>query len=356
MKRIYNMPTILKIDKERRGIPFFYRHNNSKNAIEDSMGKLRQKFNDHLFTLLAYLCALSLPFILVFAALELLKNCLPSAAQFGIYFMFNRDWNPVAGRFGALPFLYGTAMSSGISLVLASFLGLGTALFLTEFSPQWIQKPLIMLLQIMSAVPSVVWGLWAMFELIPWLQKYIVPFLKQNLGFLPFFQGDFYGVSMFSGCLIITIMILPIMISIAIEMIRSVPSLYKEAVFALGSTPWESVKIGILPFIKKGLFGAAILGLGRAIGEAMAVTMVIGNKPEISLSLLSPAYTLSSVLANEFAESTSKLHVSALYEIALLLGGITIVVNILAQILIHGLEPLDFIKFFGKERTKENST
>ncbi|QSR88313.1 phosphate ABC transporter permease subunit PstC [Methylacidiphilum caldifontis] len=320
------------------------------------MRKLKQQLQDYFFVILVYLCAFSLPFLLVFAAQKLFINCLPTVTKFGLYFLFNHDWNPVSGYFGALPFLYGTAMSAGFSLILASFLGLGTALFLTEFSPQWIQKPLIMLIQIMSAVPSVIWGLWAIFELIPLLQKYIVPFLKRNLGFLPLFQGDFYGVSMLSGCLIITIMILPIMISMAIEMIKSISPVYKEAVFALGSTQWESIRIGILPFIKRGLLGAAILGLGRAIGEAMAVTMVIGNKPEISLSLFSPAYTLSSVLANEFAESISKLHLSALYEIALILGAITIVVNILAQILIHGIEPLDLTKLLGKERMNTTSS
>ncbi|TFE68700.1 phosphate ABC transporter permease subunit PstC [Methylacidiphilum sp. Yel] len=334
---------------------FSSQHNTANNdPFERALANRGQKFKENIFTLLVYCCAFTLPTLLVFAAYELTTKCMPTVSKFGISFLFNHDWNPVSGHFGALPFLYGTAMSSGLSLLIASFLGLGTALFLTEFSPRWIQKPLIILIQIISAIPSVVWGLWALFELIPWLQKYVVPFLKDHLGFLPFFQGNFYGVSMLSGSLVVAIMILPIMISVTIEMIKSVPSIYKEAVFALGSTHWESIRIGVLPFIKKGLLGVAILGLGRAIGEAMAVTMVIGNKPEISLSLLSPAYTLSSVLANEFAESTSELHISALYEIALLLGAITIVVNLLAQLFIHGLEPLDFTKLFGKENQKKN--
>jgi phosphate transport system permease protein len=241
----------------------------------------------------------------------------------------------VAEEFGALPFIYGTLVSSLIALLIAVPLGIATAAYLTELAPLWIRQPLVSLIEMLAAIPSVILGLWGIFVMIPWLREYIFPWLKRFLGWTPFFSGPIYGPCMLAGGIIVAVMILPIITSVSREILRSVPDLQREAAYALGATRWEATRIAVLSYAKKGLFGAVILGLGRALGETMAVTMVIGNTPQIAASLFKPGYTLASVIANEFTEATTDLYLQSLTAIGLVLFGITIVVNLLAQLLLR---------------------
>jgi len=292
---------------------------------------------DLLFKWFTFLMAISILVLLILVGYELLKSSKLSLHKFGWHFLSSSDWDPVAEQFGALPFIFGTVVSSLVALIIAVPLSVGTALYLTELAPLWIRPPLIFLVELLAAIPSVILGLWGIFVMVPWLREYLFPALKSSLGFLPLFQGPIYGVSILAGGIIIAIMILPIITSVSREIIRSVPNLQREAAYALGATRWEVTRIAVLSYAKKGLFGAAILGLGRALGETMAVTMVIGNRPEIAKSLFAPGYTLASVVANEFAEATTDLYVSALFEIGLVLLGVTVIVNALAQVLLKTL-------------------
>jgi phosphate transport system permease protein len=233
-----------------------------------------------------------------------------------------------------LPFIYGTALSSVIALLIAVPLSIATAVYLTELAPLWIRQPIVSLIEMLAAIPSVILGLWGIFVMIPWLRDYPFPFLEKILGWTPFFRGPIYGPCMLAGGIIVAIMILPIITSLSREILRSVPNLQREAAYALGATRWEVTRIAVLSYARKGLFGAVILGLGRALGETMAVTMVIGNTPQIAASLFKPGYTLASVIANEFTEATSDMYLQALFAIGLVLFGVTILVNLLAQLLL----------------------
>jgi phosphate transport system permease protein len=213
-------------------------------------------------------------------------------------------------------------------------LSIATAVYLTELAPRWVRQPLISVIEMLAAVPSVILGLWGIFVMIPWLRAHAFPVLKSTLGWTPLFTGPIYGVSMLAGGIIIAIMIVPIITSVSREILRSVPNLQREAAYALGATKWEVTRIAVLSYAKNGLFGAVILGLGRALGETMAITMVIGNTPQIRASLFAPGYTLASVIANEFTEATTDLYLQALFEIGLVLFGITIAANLLAQLLL----------------------
>jgi phosphate transport system permease protein len=257
-----------------------------------------------------------------------------SIVRFGFNFLSTSTWDPVAEQFGALPFIYGTAVSSLIALIIAVPLSIATAVYLTELAPLWIRQPLVSLIEMLAAIPSVILGLWGIFVMIPWLRQYPFPFLKTIFGWTPFFRGPIYGVSMLAGGIIIAVMILPIITSVSREILRSVPNLQREAAYALGATRWEVTRIAVLSYARKGLFGAVILGLGRALGETMAVTMVIGNTPQITASLFAPGYTLASVIANEFTEATTDVYLQALFEIGLVLFAITILANLLAQLLL----------------------
>jgi len=213
-------------------------------------------------------------------------------------------------------------------------ISIATAVYLTELAPLWLRQPLIMFIELLAAVPSVILGLWGIFVMVPWLRSHLFPWLQSAFGFLPLFQGPIYGLSMLAAGIILAIMSVPIITSVSREILRSVPGLQREAAYALGATRWEVTRIAVLSYAKKGLFGAVILGLGRALGETMAVTMVIGNRPEIAKSLFAPGYTLASVLANEFTEATTDTYLSALFEIGLVLLGVTVLVNALAQLLL----------------------
>ena len=283
------------------------------------------------FTLAMALAVVALVFLVGW---QLARGSSLAIRRFGFHFLATSTWDPVAEQFGALPFIYGTAVSSLIALIIAVPLSIATAVYLTELAPLWIRQPIVSLIEMLAAIPSVILGLWGIFVMIPWLRDHPFPFLKKILGWTPFFSGPIYGVSMLAGGIIIAVMILPIITSVSREILRSVPNLQREAAYALGATRWEVTRIAVLSYAKKGLFGAVILGLGRALGETMAVTMVIGNTPQIRASLFAPGYTLASVIANEFTEATTDVYLQALFEIGLVLFGITILANLLAQLLL----------------------
>jgi len=255
-------------------------------------------------------------------------------ATFGWRFLTTSVWDPVQGRFGALPFIYGTLVSALLALVIAVPLSLGAAIFLAELAPAWIRSPIAFLIEMLAAVPSVVYGLWGIFVLVPWLRDWVEPPLGATLGFLPLFQGPPYGIGMLAAGVILAIMVVPYITSVSREVLLAVPRSQREAALGIGATRWETTRIAVLRYGRSGLVGAILLGLGRALGETMAVTMVIGNRPEVALSLFAPGYTMASVIANEFTEATSEIYVSALVEIGLLLLVVTIAVNGLARLLV----------------------
>ena len=293
------------------------------------------RLGDSVFHLVCLAGALAVGVLLALVLWQLFKGSSLAIKQFGWKFFTGQEWNPVTGEFGALPFIFGTVVSSALALLIAVPLGVGTAIYLTDLAPVKLRQPMTSLIEMLAAVPSVVWGLWGLFVLIPLLRAAVYPLLKQGLGFLPFFQGPIFGIGLLSSGIILAIMILPIVTSVSREVLRSVPNLQREAAYALGATRWEVTRIAVLSYARRGLFGAAVLGLGRAIGETMAVTMVIGNTHYIGLSLFHPASTLASGIANEFTEATTDIYVSSLFELGLVLLGVTVVVNILAQVMVR---------------------
>jgi len=292
------------------------------------------QFGDRAFKGLTFLMALSVFVLIILIGYELAHGSSIAIHQFGWRFLISSDWDPVSEKFGAVPFIFGTLVSSAIGLIIAVPLSIATAVYLTELAPLWIRQPLTIFIELLAAVPSVILGLWGIFVMVPWLSGHLFPWLQKVLGFIPLFQGPIYGPSVLAGGIIVAIMILPIITSVSREILRSVPGLQREAAYALGATRWEVTRIAVLSYAKKGLFGAVILGLGRALGETMAVTMVIGNSPQIAKSLFAPGYTLASVVANEFSEATTDTYLSALFEIGLVLLGVTVAVNALAQLLL----------------------
>ncbi len=292
---------------------------------------------DTAFEWITLAMAMSVLVLIVVVGYELASKSSGAIRKFGFGFLTSSEWDPVNEVYGALPFIYGTLVSSVLALVIAVPLSIATAIYLTELAPQWLRQPVMSLIEMLAAIPSVILGLWGIFVMVPWLQKYPFAWIKDphHLGWMPLFKGPSYGVSMFAGGAIIAVMILPIITAVSREILMAVPNLQREAAYALGATRWEVTRIAVLSYAQRGLFGAVILGLGRALGETMAVTMVIGNRPEISASLLKPGYTLASVIANEFAEATSDTYLEALFEIGLVLFGVTIVVNLLAQLLLR---------------------
>src|SRR5947209_5307068 len=308
-------------------------------AGEDRSAQARMaspsRWGDKAFEWLTLAMALAVVLLVILIGWQLWRGSSLAVQKFGFHFLTTSTWDPVAEQFGALPFIYGTAVSSLIALIIAVPLSIATAVYLTELAPLWIRQPIVSLIEMLAAIPSVILGLWGIFVMIPWLRDHPFPFLKKIFGWTPFFSGPIYGVSMLAGGIIIAVMILPIITSVSREILRSVPNLQREAAYALGATRWEVTRIAVLSYAKKGLFGAVILGLGRALGETMAVTMVIGNTPQIRASLFAPGYTLASVIANEFTEATTDVYLQALFEIGLVLFGITILANLLAQLLLR---------------------
>ncbi len=290
--------------------------------------------SDKAFGGLMFVCALSIFAIVALIATELVLRSSLSLKKFGVGFFYHSAWNPVTGDYGALPFIYGTLVSSLVALVIAVPLSVGLAIFLTEMSPKWLRSPLAFLTELLAAIPSVVYGLWAVFVLVPLLREYVNPVLGKTLGWTTLFSGPNFGIGMLAAGVILAIMILPIISSLTREVMSAVPHSQREAVLALGATRWEMIRVGVLRNARIGIVGAVILGLGRALGETMAVTMVIGNRPEIARSLFAPGYSMASVIANEFSEASDDLYLSALIEIGLALFLVTIVVNAFARILV----------------------
>jgi phosphate transport system permease protein len=272
--------------------------------------------------------------LLVWMAVEMGLASKLSLAEFGLGFLTGSDWNPVRDHYGALPFVFGTVVSSLLALCISVPISLGIAIYLSELAHPKLKTPMGFLVELLAAVPSVVYGLWGIFALAPWLRERVEPLLAKTLGFLPLFQGPHQGFGMLAGGIILAIMITPTISSVSREVLRAVPHALREGAIGLGATRWEVVRVAVLPYAKSGLVGAVILGLGRALGETMAITMVIGNRSEISLSLFAPSYTMASVIANEFTEATGQLYLSALAEVGLLLFFVTVALNVFARLLV----------------------
>jgi phosphate transport system permease protein len=311
-------------------------HPPARSSPKKVLPGLRTQAGDRAFRALVFAFGASVIVLAVAIAWQLAKNSSLVWTQIGPAFLWRRVWDPVSGDFGALPFIYGTLVSSGLALLISVPLGLGSAIFLAELAPPRLSNACCFLIELLAAIPSVIIGLMGIFLLTPVIRG-VEPWLNHYLGFLPFFKGSPYGVGMLAAGLTLSIMVLPYITSISRDVIMTVPRPLKEAALALGATRWEMVRMVVLPYARSGILGSGILGLGRALGETMAVTMVIGNTPRISASLLDPAYSMAAVIANEFAEAVTPIHTQALIAIALVLFCVTLIVNGLARLMIYRL-------------------
>jgi len=293
----------------------------------------RLRSGDDIAYVITLTCALTILALTALLVFELYRNSAVPRHQFGWSFLVTSTWDPVAGQFGALPFIYGTVITSALALFMAIPLGVGAAIFLAELAPARISNALTFLIELLAAVPSVIFGLLGIFVLVPALVS-IEPAIRAALGWTPLFSGPFYGVSMFSAGVVLTIMIIPFIISISREVILAVPTEQREGALALGATRWETTWDVVIPFARKGIMGSIFLALARSLGETMAVTMVIGNEPKIHQSLFAPGYSIAAVIPNEFAEATGDLYLGALIELGLVLFGLTIIINGLARVLV----------------------
>jgi phosphate transport system permease protein len=301
-------------------------------------GRLKDvHFGDRVFASILRGVSVFVSLLLLLIGYFLWNQSRPAFEKFGLGFVATSTWDPVQGIYGAAPVIYGTLVSSMIALAIATPLSVGIALFLTEIAPRRLATFVSFLVQMLAAIPSVVYGLWGIFVLAPWLRTIVQPFLGSTLGFLPLFQGPPYGVGMMAAGIILAIMITPTISAISTEVFRAIPRAHREAALALGSTRWEMMLITVLQSSKPGIFSAVILGLGRALGETMAVTMVIGNRAQISPSIFEPAQTMASVIANEYAEASDGLHLASLAAIGLTLFAVTFIVNALARLLVGRL-------------------
>lgn len=291
---------------------------------------------DRIYEVITALCALIVPALVVAIAVAIFAAAWPAFAKLGLSIVTSSDWDVAGGYFGAAPALFGTLVSAAVALVIATPLAIGVAIFLSEFSPAWLRQPVGFLVDLLAAIPSVVYGLWGIFVLIPLLREHVMPFLRDtlHLGSTPFFTGPAYGPSMLAAGLILAIMALPYISAVSREVLLAVPRSQREAALALGATRWEMIRDAVIPYARSGIIGGIMLGLGRALGETMAVTMVIGNRPEISASLFAPGYTMASLIANEFSEATNDLHLSALMAVGATLFVITLIVNAIARWLV----------------------
>ena len=296
------------------------------------LSKLRE--GDEIARIITFIFAASVVLITLLLVFELWRGSALPRHKFGFHFFATSTWDPNAGDFGALPFIYGTLVTAFVSLAIAVPLGIGAAIFLAELAPQKISDTLQFFIDLLAAVPSVIYGLLGVFIIVPLMREYIQPFLKSTLGFLPLFQGPAYGVGFFTAGIVLAIMVIPYIVSVSREVLLSVPRDQREAALALGSTHWESTWKVVVPFARTGIMGSIFLSLARALGETMAVTMVIGNTPTISASLFSPGYSIAAVIANEFSEATGDLYLQSLIELGLVLFILTFVLNGLARLLI----------------------
>lgn len=296
--------------------------------------KRRLQHGDVLYRGLTILGALSVLGIVVAIGYELWVNTPLPREKFGWSFLTSIEWNPVTQEFGALPFIFGTIQTSLMALVFAVPVSLGIAIFLAELAPMWWRQPLGFIIELLAAVPSVVYGLWGLYVYLPVFVRPTAELLNSTLGFLPLFEGPIYGPSRLAASLVLTIMILPTISAVSRDVLLAIPNSQREAALALGATKWEMIWQVLLPYGLSGILGAIILGLGRALGETIAVTMVIGNNLDLSPSILHPGYTMASIIANEFAEATYDLYIQALIQIALVLFALTLILNSLARLLV----------------------
>jgi phosphate transport system permease protein len=304
----------------------------ASNAVRKVSQRLREvHFADRIFLYLLRGIGFSIVLLLFLISLYLLLASLPAIKAFGFSFIYRSTWDPVKEIYGALPVIFGTVTSSLLAIAISTPVSLGVALFLNELAPRRLASIVGFLVEMLAAIPSVVYGLWGIFILAPWLQKTVEPALGSVFGFLPFFEGPYYGVGMFASGLILAIMVTPTISSICREVFRAIPRSQREAALALGATRWEMMCLSVLKSSRVGIMGAVILGLGRALGETMAVTMVIGNRAEISASLFAPGQTMASVIANQYAEATSDLLRSALAGIGLTLFVVSLIINAAAR-------------------------
>lgn len=294
-----------------------------------------KSLGDALFKNSTLLFSLLILFLTLWIGWELFLNSPLPIHKFGWSFLWKQVWDPVSEDFGALPFIYGTLVSSLLALCIAMPLGLGVSIFLSELAPPKIADLVGFLTELLAAIPSVVYGLIGIFVLVPWMRTFLEPLFSKTLGFVPLFKGAPYGVGLLTAGIVLAIMILPFIATISREIFKTVPQAQKEAAMALGATRWEVLRLVTLPFSRSGILGSIFLALGRALGETMAVTMVIGNRPEIKLSLFEPSHTMAAVIANEFTEAASDLYLQTLIEIGLVLFAITILVNGIARLMIY---------------------
>ncbi|MCU1279175.1 MAG: pstC, partial [bacterium] len=291
---------------------------------------------DRAFAVVVTLLGGSVLFIVGIIVLVCARLSMPAFAKLGVYhFLSGSDWNPVEDSFGALPFLYGTLVTSGIAIVLAMPVAIGLALFLTEMSPSRVRRFVSFFVEILAAIPSVVYGLWGLLVLVPILRDTVEPALGRWFGWMPLFSGAPLGIGFLPAGIVLAIMILPTIASVTIEVLRTMPAALREGALALGATRWEAIRAVVLPYASRGIMGAVILGLARALGETMAVTMLIGNQPEIHGSLFAAGYSLPSVIANEFAEASGAVHTGALAGLALVLFGVTLMLSASARLLVR---------------------
>jgi phosphate transport system permease protein len=297
----------------------------------------RLQQGDQIAYMITFIFAASIILLAALLFFELYRGSGLTREKFGFRFLTGTTWDPVTLEFGALPFIYGTLVTSLLALIIGVPLGVGAAMFLAELAPVRISDGLAFLIELLAAVPSVIYGLLAIFTLVPLVRDYVAPALRSTLGFLPIFQGPSYGLSLLAGGMVLAIMILPFIISISREVLLAVPREQREASLALGATQWETAWNVVVPYAKAGITGSIFLALARALGETMAVTMVIGNDPRINFSLFAPGYSIAAVIANEFSEATSEVFISALIELGLVLFCITIIVNAIARLLVLGI-------------------
>ncbi len=290
---------------------------------------------DRLFRSVSGLAAVGITFLIIAIGLMLALNSTQAFGRFGLGFITGTIWDPVAEVFGALPYVVGTLLSSAIALAIAAPIGILTAIFLAELAPRRLSIPLTFLIELLAAIPSVVFGLWGVFVLSPFLGSTVEPFLIRTLGWIPIFAGPSYGIGLFSAGIILAIMVLPTIVAISREVISSVPDSQREAMAALGATRWEIVRRAVLPFARSGIIGAIILGLGRALGETMAVTMVIGNAQDLPTSIFDQSQTIASKIATTFNEASVGLQTSSLIALGFILLVITIGLNVIARLLVR---------------------
>lgn len=291
---------------------------------------------DRVYVVAITVFALCVPLLLLLVLWEVALAGWPALREFGLTFVTSSEWDPVQRKFGAASAIFGTIVTSVIALVIATPLAIGVAIFLAEYAPRWLRQPVAFLVDLLAAIPSVVYGLWGIFVLLPLLRQHVIPFMRDtlHLGAIPLFSGPSYGNSLFAAGLILAIMVLPYISSVSREVLLAVPRSQREAALALGATRWETVQKAVIPFARSGIIGGIILGLGRALGETMAVTMLIGNRHDIPSSLFAPGYSMASLIANEFAEASDDLHLASLMAVGFVLLVMTLIVNAVARWLV----------------------